>query len=81
MDMVTSGTQHKYLHLSLKFNASTIVFTGPDSTPSSPEKGSHFDLTRSKSVPYSPVSALGKSGIYNFRNQSLTIILKLYLIR
>ncbi|KAG5889512.1 hypothetical protein JTB14_008999 [Gonioctena quinquepunctata] len=28
---------------------------GPDSTPTSPEKNSHFDLTRSKSVPFPPV--------------------------
>ncbi|KAJ8974223.1 hypothetical protein NQ317_012118 [Molorchus minor] len=37
-------------------------FAGSDSTPSSPEKITHFDLTRSKSVPYPPVSDNDSSG-------------------
>ncbi|CAH1156175.1 unnamed protein product [Phaedon cochleariae] len=35
---------------------------GPDSTPTSPEKNSHFDLTRSKSTPFSTIVNLDTTG-------------------
>ncbi|XP_074029765.1 supervillin isoform X3 [Leptinotarsa decemlineata] len=35
---------------------------GPDSTPTSPEKNSYFDLTRSKSVPFPPIANSDLSG-------------------
>uniref|UniRef100_A0A6P7GME5 Uncharacterized protein LOC114338565 n=1 Tax=Diabrotica virgifera virgifera TaxID=50390 RepID=A0A6P7GME5_DIAVI len=38
---------------------------GPDSTPTSPEKNSNFDLTRSKSLSYS-ASLISKTGKYYF---------------